>query len=342
MKNYTLFIKGCCLLGILFFSTIKSIHAQDLIVKKNNETIKAKILEVGTTEIRYKLFDSPDGPTLVINKREIKTLKIHAENGKNDKVMNITDDPMSAGNASIVDKTSSFKFHFFSPLNHHLAFSYEWMVKPGFNWEAGIGIVGPGVGLLSNAGSIYNTHPQGFFLRTGPKFLLGSSSDIEIEGARYAHPLKGRYFKVEAILYTLSKSYQIDYYYNGNGTYAPIDVHRSYLGAALNLIYGRQVIFGNSITVGWYAGLGYGMENKTTTSSYPAGTNPVYVEEALAIDNLIDNKRYSHGYFGSKFPITYTIGFNIGYIFKTPEWISGIGHSKQNVKAPSRHSMGGE
>ncbi len=327
MKNYNFFVRVVILIVLLIFIG-NTIHAQDMIIKKDNEVIKAKILEVGTTEIKYKLFDSPDGPTLVINKREIKSLKIHSENGKNDKVMNITEDPMSAGNAGIVDKTSSLKFHFFSPLTHKLAFSYEWMVKPGFNWEAGIGIVGPGVGAFDQ---IVNQHPAGFYVRTGPKFLLGTSSDIEIDGARYAHPLKGRYFKIETILYALSKSYQVRVTNSSNA-----DVKSSYVGAALNLIYGRQYIFGNSITVGWYVGLGYGFENKTVTYSayYPN------------IDlTSFDPIRYSHTFFGKNFPITYTAGFNIGYIFKTPEWISNIGKPKSrrgDSKPPSRHSMENE
>ena len=322
MKSSNLLVK-VFVLSILLTLMINKIYAQDIIVKKDNETIKAKIIEVGTTEIKYKLFDSPDGPTFTINKREVKSMKIHSENGKSDKVMNVTEDPMSAGNAGIVDKTSSLKFHFFSPLTHKLAFSYEWMVKPGFNWEAGFGIVGPGVGLTDQ---LLSLNPRGFYIRTGPKFLLGSSSDIEIDGARYAHPLKGRYFKIEAILYTLSKNYQQTVYNGPN-----VDVRGNYNGAALNLIYGRQYIFGNSITVGWYFGLGYGMESKTETYS-------AYYQNISDYDPI----RYSHYYYGKSLPLTTTAGFNIGYIFKTPAWISNIGKSKQNVKAPSRHSMGNE
>lgn len=323
MKNYNLFNK-IVVLSILFFISIAAVQAQDLIIKKNNETIKAKILEVGTTEIKYKLFDSPEGPTFTVNKRDVKSMKIQSENGKSDKVMNVTDDPMSVGNAAIVDKTSSIKFHFFSPLTHKLAFTYEWMVRPGFNWEAGVGFVGPGVGLFDQ---VINLHPRGFYIRTGPKFLLGSSSDIEIEGARYAHPLKGRYFKIEAIMYTLSKNYKQEVYNPNTNVIETFPVQTSYWGAALDLIYGRQYIFGNSITVGWYTGLGYGFENKNTT----------YSNNNLILD--YDPSRYSHTFFGEKFPITYTAGFNIGYIFKTPEWISNIGKSKVNSRPPSRHSM---
>lgn len=328
MKNLNLLVK-IFVLSILLSLAVNKIYSQDLIIKKDNEVIKAKILEVGTTEIKYKLFDSPDGPTFTINKREVKSMKIHSENGKSDKAMNVTDDPMSIGNAAIVDKTSSLKFNFFSPLNHHLGFSYEWMIKPGFNWETGLGIVGVGTGL-----NVIDYHPRGAFIRTGCKFLLGNSSDIEIEGARYAHPLKGKYFKIEAIVYSLATDYTNDglvgiFINNSNSTNVPINVHSNYTGMALDLIYGRQFIFGNSITVGWYAGIGYFFENKT--SDLPTG----YTDEDTP-------NRYAFLAGSKNFPLAWTAGFNVGYIFKTPEWIANIGKSKQNVKAPSRHSMSNE
>src|ERR1700739_849882 len=108
MRNHHFFV-----LSILLFTGIIGVHAQDVIIKKDNEQIKAKILEIGETEIKYKLFDAPDGPTIIINRREVKTLKIQ---GKNDKstVMDVAKvDPMSVGNNIIADKTSSLKFHFF-------------------------------------------------------------------------------------------------------------------------------------------------------------------------------------------------------------------------------------
>lgn len=333
MKNYNLFVKVFVLSIVL--CTALNTYAQDMIIKKDNEVIKAKILEVGNTEIKYKLFDAPDGPTLTINKREVKTMKIHSENGKGDKVMNIEDDPMSIGNAAIVDKTSSLKFHFFSPLSHKFAFTYEWMVRPGFNWEAGCGIVGIGVGLLDpifEAGGV-TRNPGGFYIRTGPKFLLGSSSDIEIEGGRYAHPLKGKYFKIEAIVYGLADNY---HYTDPTDPSQFADYEKRYYGMALNLIYGRQFIFGNSITVGYYGGIGYGFESTTTIAS----VNNKIVNNNIDTDVNIPF-RYSHSFWGKKFPITLTAGFTIGYIFKTPEWISRIGRKPSNInyKAPSRRSM---
>lgn len=58
------------------------VQAQDVITKRNGEDIQAKILEVNQTEIKYKRFDNPEGPTFVIPKSEI--LIIRYENGTNE------------------------------------------------------------------------------------------------------------------------------------------------------------------------------------------------------------------------------------------------------------------
>jgi hypothetical protein len=311
-------MKPTLLALLLFLLSAYTCMAQDIIIKKNNEQIKAKIVEIGPDEVKFKYYNLPDGPTIVMKKSDIKTIKLE---GENESVVIDTDpDPMSVNNDVIENKTSSIKFHFFSPLRDHLAFSYEWMVKPGFNWETGLGIVGPGISVSSN---LLNDDPKGVFIRTGPKFLLGNSSDIQIDGARYAHPLKGRYFKVEAVVYALSRTYTR---YNMSGTEK---VKNSYQGAAFNLIYGRQYIFGNMITAGWYIGGGYGFENYTSTYVPVNGNN--YYD--------FDPRRYSHSYFGKNIPITLTSGFNLGYIFKTPEWVENLSHGGKMNVPPSRQSM---
>lgn len=55
-------------------------YAQDIIVTKDAKKIDAKILEVSTSEIRYKELDNIDGPTFILRTDEIVTI-IYA-NGK--------------------------------------------------------------------------------------------------------------------------------------------------------------------------------------------------------------------------------------------------------------------
>ena len=69
---------------VLSFLTIMVItlcsYAQDIIVRKDAKKIDAKILEVSTSEIRYKELDNLDGPTFILRTNEIVTI-IYA-NGK--------------------------------------------------------------------------------------------------------------------------------------------------------------------------------------------------------------------------------------------------------------------
>jgi hypothetical protein len=62
------------LLLILFISCFQ-LKAQDLIVKTNRDTIKAKITEVGTNAISFKKWGNLDGPTFVESKSDILFIK---------------------------------------------------------------------------------------------------------------------------------------------------------------------------------------------------------------------------------------------------------------------------
>jgi TM2 domain-containing membrane protein YozV len=54
----------------------------DLLILKSGEEIKSKITEIGSSEIKYKKCDNPEGPTYSINKSEV--LMIKYPNGTNE------------------------------------------------------------------------------------------------------------------------------------------------------------------------------------------------------------------------------------------------------------------
>ena len=62
--------------------TMSFCFSQDIITKKTSDDIQAKVLEVTTTEIKYKRFDNPDGPIFTILKSEV--LMVRYENGTKD------------------------------------------------------------------------------------------------------------------------------------------------------------------------------------------------------------------------------------------------------------------
>jgi len=67
---------------VMLFSCSTFVCAQDVIVKRDGSTILSKVLEVNTSEIKYKKFSNQDGPTYTINKSEI--MSINYENGEKD------------------------------------------------------------------------------------------------------------------------------------------------------------------------------------------------------------------------------------------------------------------
>lgn len=63
------------ILLLLTLSVFCELKAQDLIIKTNRDTIKAKITEVGTNAISFKKWNSLDGPTYVESKSDILMVK---------------------------------------------------------------------------------------------------------------------------------------------------------------------------------------------------------------------------------------------------------------------------
>jgi len=66
-------------------------YSQDIIIKMNGDEIEAKIIEINTTEIKYKKHSLPDGPLYVILKKEVFMIKY--SNGEKE-VINKKEDPV--------------------------------------------------------------------------------------------------------------------------------------------------------------------------------------------------------------------------------------------------------
>jgi hypothetical protein len=70
MKN-SLFI----ILFLVLISITKNSVAQDTLLLKNGTKIASNVLEVGSTEIKYKKADNPDGPTFVTKSHEVFSIR---------------------------------------------------------------------------------------------------------------------------------------------------------------------------------------------------------------------------------------------------------------------------
>jgi hypothetical protein len=61
--------------AIFLFCSANLPFAQDLVILKNGDEIRAKVLEITSTEIRYRKLDNPDGPTLAVPEAEVSMIK---------------------------------------------------------------------------------------------------------------------------------------------------------------------------------------------------------------------------------------------------------------------------
>ncbi|MDO4161273.1 MAG: hypothetical protein Q4D41_12550 [Prevotellaceae bacterium] len=81
-KKINIFI--ICLMAAMVLSA----NAQDVIVKRDGSTILSKVMEIGTSEVKYKKWSNQDGPLYAISKTEL--LSINYQNGEKDDFSNIS------------------------------------------------------------------------------------------------------------------------------------------------------------------------------------------------------------------------------------------------------------
>ena len=120
---------------VLIFS---SSYSQDKIYRNNGKIVEAKILEIGSDEIRYKEFNNPDGPVYILETDKIK--KIVFENGKSQQFHdNLKDPERYAGQLN-----KAIKLNFLSPLYGYTEIGFEKSTGVGKGFEFSLGIIGLG------------------------------------------------------------------------------------------------------------------------------------------------------------------------------------------------------
>ena len=171
-----------------------SIYAQDIIIKKNGEEIKAKIEEIGVTEIKYKKFENLAGPSYTIPKSNV--LMIRHENGTNDIFNEVSTSPSSSNANTPNQDTTKNKIAFKQ--------TYKWAVGVGAGFTTGYGV------------SIkYQPRKDGIQLNFFPYIDNSTSQQLICAGLEYNHELwDGRYNNV---YFYIASSYT--YYKNNEEAY---------------------------------------------------------------------------------------------------------------------------
>ena len=127
-------MRNLCLVLSLCLSSL--IYAQDVIVLNDGSSIISKVLEVGSTDVKYKKWSNLEGPTYAVPKTEI--LSINYQNGEKDSFKQVANmNPQS--NMQIRDNYGSTSLYKFDDKQHLLdrakraesnAKTFDWLALP--------------------------------------------------------------------------------------------------------------------------------------------------------------------------------------------------------------------
>jgi len=300
-------------LALLFFVIAHS-QSDTLFTKKQKKVI-CKITEINELDIKYTLAGNPDGPVYVVNKATI--FKYTLSNGYTELIV---PDELSLENehADIIKNRQVIKISPFSAVNNQVSLSYEKVIKVGMNLDVELGYSNSSFSENEIFSNWYmgNTFNYGFYLKPGMKFFLGQ--DHSVRGLKYAHPLKGRYIRLDLAVSYLQFKDAIAYVYSMTpGPYGgyyttykttKTDISTLAYGGFVN--YGRQFILGNILTIEYYVGVGFtGQSYSYSNKEYASKINNPY--------NYYDAKYISnyHGFYRTQtVGLSGTAGLRIGYI----------------------------
>lgn len=245
-------MKKYLLLFIATF-TISHLMAQDQIYRKGGTVVKAKIVEIGSEAIKYKLYNDQDGPIYVLETSRID--HIAYQNGRIEKFSTSFKDPENY----VGQLGKGIKMNFLSPLMGYAQFSFEKSVSPLKSYELGFGIIGAGknqqIGNYYVNGQYedYRRNALGGFLQAGYKF--NKLPDYISSGRRLSHIMQGTYIEP-----TFTLGYYTDQELSHKtGTTELAKRHNLFGGILINL--GHQWVFGDKLLVDIYYGLGYAFDN---------------------------------------------------------------------------------
>jgi hypothetical protein len=224
----------------------RAANAQDTIVKRNGETIKCMVKEIGTTEIKYTQEEFRPGLVFTVEKKLVQ--KIVFSDGKTWEYDRKADlmESMETNSQELmsIQKRNAWKIDFLSLITSGITLTYERCLKPSNSIEFSLGYIGVGL-------SKYEDNASGLLFRGGYKLI--KSPDFFLRDMRYAHILKGGYVKFELDL----ASYGIDKnsYMGGNER---ITISKW----AIMVVPGKQFIFNDKFLVDFYFGIGFGRNNQ--------------------------------------------------------------------------------
>ena len=247
-------------LSVITFFTVINLFAQDKIYKKNGPVINAKVIEIGTDEIKYKLAGSPDGPVYVVDKSSLKSITY--EDGRVEKYQISYKDPANYEG----QLTKAIKINFLAPLLGYTEIGYEKSVSPLKGYEMNLGIIGAGKNLaldyywINGENKPYKRNAFGVFADYGYKFK--KLPTFFNRGVKMTHVMQGNYVKP-----TVTAGFYTDHAVNFKNNEPSIEKRNNIFGA-ITLNFGKQWVFGDQFLIDGFWGFGYAFDNQKNNDNY--------------------------------------------------------------------------
>ncbi|MGB4773858.1 MAG: hypothetical protein WBP45_01685 [Daejeonella sp.] len=247
----------------LFVLTILSVYAQDKIFKRGGDILEVEITEVGTNELKYKLYNDRTGPLFTIDKERI--IKVVYQNGRVETYQNSLND----AELYAAQSKNAVKINFLSPIFGYTQLNFEHNLRPGRSYELGLGIIGAGkrqkIGKSSTGANDYRS-AAGAFISGGYKFI--KVPNFVKQNDRFSHIMQGTYVKPEVTLgYYGENLYK--YQYSQVNTEIT-KIRQNVFFGSLIIDFGRQLVLGDLLIIDYYAGIGYAF-NKKSDRTYENG-----------------------------------------------------------------------
>jgi hypothetical protein len=228
MKKSIIIIAAICIANFVF--------AQDIIVKRNHDSLKVKVTEVNIDEIKYHFYNEPNGAAYSIDKAEVALIRF--ESGR----IEAFEVNFLAPLATNLQTKRALKMNLIAPVLGYTKITYEQVLKPGQSIEITGNIIGLGIERTGK--------PRGFGLTAAYKFI--KTPNYYTRGLKVTHQLQGAYV---APTLQFGSFYESNYrYFNSGSEYERPNT--TYVAGMLFL--GHQSVFGNHFLVDINAGVGVG------------------------------------------------------------------------------------
>lgn len=256
-------------------------NAQDVLTKRNNETLKVKITEIGVDEIKYRIFNEPQGIVYTLDKTDIASIRL--ESGHTEQFEKNSLAPIAYNE----QRKQAIKSNFLFPISSSAKLSYEKLLSPNASVEVTTTIIGVSK-VITDQGQ------KGIGLSIGYKMI--KQPDFYIKGMKTRHALHGLYAMPSIHVGTFKESVRSSVINFTDGVnFEEITHERKVNYGAFILHLGNQWVFNNRILVDFNVGLGMGAAQSSAKGEFWTPGN-YYGVRNIGESNIFSTSTLKVGY----------------------------------------------